>query len=241
MKRILMCAVALAAVASVAVGGGYDSQGFEPATFTPGLLNGQDGWDAYIDANSFGMDPLVVTAPDPVLDTQSVRLEVPDLQGAVSGMSHAVDLTSVVSAGGTVTVSYDIYRQEGTLQNIWWYWFDAGTPSYGLQWDQGPATCPHGWNPGAGSAPTVQGRWANVTMTWDFGAGLAYSWYDGALVDDGIECSGFSTLTGWAIELSHDAADGSGADVAWIDNFYITPEPTSAILLALGALILRRR
>ncbi|MBN2446865.1 MAG: hypothetical protein JXO22_09075, partial [Phycisphaerae bacterium] len=118
MKRILVWTVATIATAAIAVAGGYDSQGFEPSTFVPGLLNGQDGWVAYTDG-ALGMDPLVVTTPDPVIGTQAVRLEVPDVQGAMSGMDHAVDLTSVVNAGGTVTVSYDIFRQEGALQNIW--------------------------------------------------------------------------------------------------------------------------
>jgi hypothetical protein len=242
MKKYVVWAVAVVAIAGIAVAGGYDSQGFEPPTFMTGALNGQDGWEAGFQGD--GIEPMVVTAPDPVIGTQAVRLEVTNNQGSVSWMQHAVDLTSVVSSGGTVEVSYDVYRQlnsEGKLQNIWWYWYDAGTPSYGLQWDQGPGTYPHGWNPGAGSAPTVLGRYANVRMVWDFGTNLAYSWYDGVQIDNGIPITDFTTLTGWAIYLGHESDTGTGADVAWIDNFYITPEPASALLFGLAALILRRR
>ncbi len=35
------------------------------------------------------------------------------------------------------------------------------------------------------------------------------------------DSKGIDALTGWAIELWHDEATGSGPDVAWIDNFKI--------------------
>jgi len=247
MKNRLIVCVAVLSTAGVVVASPYDSQGFEPPTFMPGLLNGQDGWNAGADAP--GMDPLVVTAPDPVYGEQAVRLEVPDTQGATSWMEHAADLTSVIGSGGTVVISFDVYRQlntEGSVQNLWWWLWDAGTPTYGLQWDQGPSTLPYGWNPNAGSAATILGRYANVTMEYDFGTMTCSSWYDGALVDDHIPINPngddpITTITGFTIYLAHEAADGTGGDVAWIDNFSMTPEPTSILLLAVGALAFRRR
>lgn len=222
----------------------YDSNGFESPGITLGPLAGQDGWTG--GGGGGGIAPTVVTAPDPVLGQQAVRLEVGDTQGDASSMDHAINLPSI--ANQIVTVSYDIYRTgDNWASNLWWWWWDAGEPTYGLQWDAGVGnpgqTLPHGWNPGAASAPTITGRYANVTMVWDFQQMKAFSWYDGAVVDSGIPITNITALTGWTIQLGHDEATGSGPEVVWIDNFVITavPEPATLGLLALGGLLLVRR
>lgn len=241
--KVLTSAVVLLATAGVAMAAGYDSLGFE--SFMLGGLDGQDGWVAT--ATAGGIAPQVVTAPDPVLGEKAVRLEVGDTQGDASYMEHAFIPADLIAAGYTnLVVSYDIYRQTNSLgktQNLWWWLWDAGTPTYGLQWDNG-GTLPHGWNPGAGTAATVYGRYANVTMEWDLVAMKAYSWYDGVMVDNGLDITDITALTGWGINFAHESDTGTGGDVAWIDNFQAiaTPEPASLALLALGGLaVLRRR
>lgn len=238
MKATIRAVVALVALSSVAFAAGYDSQGFE--FFSLGALNGQDGWTA--GQSGSGAAPAVVTAPHPVLGQQAVKLEVADVQGDTSWMEHGFVPADLIAAGYTnLVVSYDIHRHDGPKQNMWWWLWDAGEPTYGLQWDIG-GTLPHGWNPGAGSATTVTGRYANVTMEWDLVTMKAYSWYDGSVVDNGIPITNLTSLTGWAIWLTHDAGNGSGGDVAYIDNFaaVATPEPASLLLALLGTLLRRR-
>lgn len=218
----------------------YDSNGFEG--FAVADLNGQDGWIAW--ESNGGTVPQVVTAPFPVLGTKAVLLQVPDQQGSTSEIEHPIP--TVIPDGQTIiTVSFDIYRQTSHWppwpQNLWWWWRDTGEPTYGLQWDaagnQPFQTLPHGWNPGAGSTPTIFNGYANIKMVWDFSTMQAYSWYNGVLVDNGIPITNISTLSSWGIGLSHDAATGTGWDTAWIDNFVITsnPVPVPASLLLLGS------
>jgi hypothetical protein len=243
-KQILVLTAVLAAMSLAGSAWAvtlYDSNGFEPPTFALGALAGQDGWTG--SGGGGGAVPLVVTVPSPVIGLQAVCLEVPDLQGATSVMDHVIPALNL--AGAVVTVSFDVYRPAPApgnyAQNLWWWWWDAGEPTYGLQWDQGGGlTLPNGWNPGAGQAATVYGRYANVTMVWDFTQMKAYSWYDGAIVDNGIPIANIARLTGWTISLSHDSATGTGGSLAYIDNFSITvvPEPASWVLLALGGLLL---
>jgi hypothetical protein len=245
MKHCLALGAALLLAVSASADIVYDSNGFEDPPFVLGPLNGQDGW--YGEGGGGGIEPMVVTHPDPVIGDQAVRLEVPDEGGAYSYMDMAIP--DILAQGYTqVTVSFDIYRQtDDWISNLWWWWFDAGTPTYGLQWDEGQgyphpgATYPFGWD-GVGT-PTILDRYVTLEMIWDFDAGVATGYYDGNLVTT-VGISDIETLTGWAIQLGHDEDTGSGPDVAWIDNFAITaiPEPASLALLGLGlATLLRRR
>jgi len=238
--RFVVVVAAVLAASGLALAQGYNSYGFE--AFTLGALDGQDGWSGTQALD--GIAPQVVTSPDPVLGTKAVRLEVTGTQGSVSEMSHGFSPTDLISAGYTdLVVSFDIYRTgDGSHdQNLWWWLWDAGEPTYGLQWDM-DGTAPHGWNPGAGSANTVFGRYATLRMEWDLVNHKAYSWYDGNLVDNGIPITNVTSLTGWAIHFGHEADSSAYGDVAYIDNFsaIATPEPAALGLLALGLLIRRR-
>ncbi len=214
----------------------YDSFGFEPQTFVPGPLVGQDGWSA--GAGGGGFAPAVVTAPDPVVGTQSVRLEVPDLQGAFSWMTRRIAPVAP-GPGVIVSVQFDVYRLDQLNQNLWWWWTEAGDPTYGLQWDIG-GTRPFGFN--GTEVPTVKGAWTTILLEWNLETMLANSWYDGVPVDVNYPISGITSLSEWTFYLSHDAATGSGADTAWIDNFciHVVPEPAALVLVGLGVLLRRR-
>lgn len=220
----------------------YDAQGFERPAFVPGALNGQDFWTG--GSLGGGTDPVVVTAPDPVLGEQAVRLEAGDSLEDLSLMEQTITLPSL--AGQIVTVSFDIYRPTPVAgqaaQDLWWFWVDNGEPAGGLQWDGG-ATLPFGGSLNTGAAVTIFDQYANVTMQWDFQQMKASSWYNGVLVDDGFPISGITALTAWDILLSNDAGDGTGTSVAYIDNLIITavPEPATLTALAVGALALLRR
>lgn len=236
----------------------YSTFGFEPGVdptmmtpdFTQTWLNGQGNWPQATGpwaGNSSGGGTAPIVVLDPLgSGSQCVELNIGDTQGDVSSMD--IGIKDPLAAGyRTITVSYDILRMSGPLQNLWWWWWDAGTPTYGIQWDGSRATHPFGWNPGAGSAPTVVGQWANLTQTWDFTTMTTSSWYNGVLVDNAIPMPGdITTLTGWTIYFGHDSGTGTGSDVAFIDNFVIMvdnliPEPGMLLLAGLGLLALLHR
>jgi hypothetical protein len=218
----------------------FDSNGFESPDYTIGFLAGQNGFTS--NATGGGSAPEVVIGPDSAVAHQAVRLQVPDLQGATSGWELPV--ADLVAAGYTqVTVSFDIYRQmDAWSSNLWWYWFDNGSPTYGLQWDQGSGTSGTYAFEFNNGVPTVYDQWATLSMTWDFSTGTATATYNGAPAGT-TSISGITSLTGWGLYLGHDEGAGSGSEVAWIDNFVITgvPEPATLILLAVGMLALPKR
>ncbi|MBN1918528.1 MAG: PEP-CTERM sorting domain-containing protein [Verrucomicrobia bacterium] len=260
MKKLVLILMVLAIPALASAGTTwYDTFGFEPGVdptmmtpdFTLTPLNGQGNWPqaagpwAGVGNGPGGVTPMVVFDPL-ALQGQCVELNVGDTQGDQSGMD--IGINDPLAAGyQVVTVSFDILRLQPATQNLWWYWWDAGTPTYGLQWDLAQATLPFGWNPGAGQAPNVVGTWANLTMTWDFTTMTTSSWYNGVAVDVNIPMPGdITTLTGWGIWLQHDNDSGKGSDVVWIDNFAITvdaqiPEPSMFLLAGFGLLPLLRR
>ena len=88
---------------------------------------------------------------------------------------------------------------------MFWSWTDdqdnglrpaiAESPTWGAQWDANQQTYPFGWFDPYDSyhANTVYGRYATVTMTWDFTDftvpgtfGMADAFYDGSGVALGI-------------------------------------------------------
>lgn len=183
------------------------------------LSIGQDGWYGW--TRDSGVAPMVVTSPDPTEGGQSARFEVIDLFQSQSGMWRPMPKLAL-STIETVTLNFDIYREENPwLSNLWWRGF-GGTPSYGLQWDQPVGTVgqtmPFGFNANAQSVPSITGRWVNLTLVWDLVHGTASSWYDGQLVDHDYPISGFGGGLEVDIWLSHDENAGSGPEVAWIDN-----------------------
>lgn len=217
--------------------------GFED--YALGGLNGQFGWVG--SQGGSGTAPTVISSADgPTQGNQAVLLEVTNTQGDASEMDRT--FSDLIAQGYKhLFVSYDIYRVvDGPDQNLWWWLPDAGEPTYGLQWDIG-GTAPHGWNTGAGSATTIFGQYATVAMEWDLETNLAYSWYDGAVVDNGIPVKDIATITGWTIYFAHEASTNDVGDKAYIDNFKIMaakPVPEPATMVAVGAgllLALKRR
>jgi hypothetical protein len=160
-----------------------------------------------------------------VLGGKAVRLEVPDLQPAWSGMQH--DFQDLRGAGYTrVTVEYDVYREASLWSsNLWWYWYDTGDPTYGLMWDVAQAAYaevwPWGFDHANAATPVVFDQWKTLRMTWDFTTNQATGSY-GSVTFPGAPISDIATLTGWGMYLGHDEGTGSGGEVVWIDNFKVT-------------------
>ena len=210
--------------------------GFEPPTYVLGALVPQDGW---VQQNQVGSGAAtVVAAPDPVMGTQSLRLDAPS---TVLGVSDAI-IVSQPQAGGAVNhlvLSFYVYREEGTQylpytkdyapgdypftwsNNLWWY---SGDPwgNGGGQWDISNNTWPWAWN---GNIPTVTARYAQVVIYLNFVTHLECSWYDGKLVDSYVAFDPNGLLwsdTWFDYAQTQPFLDGDYGKPAHIDNVCVS-------------------
>ncbi len=222
-RTIFAASVAAFLVAPVSADDIFNSNGFEASDYALGPLNAQQNW--YGEPGLGGHEPMIVDTAGRTIDAQALMFEVDDVATDYSYAEIAFD--DIVFAGyKTVTVSFDVYREnDGWSSNLWWWWFDEGTPTYGLQWDEANGapggTYPFGWVDGASGVPTIQDQYTNVEMTWDLENGAAECYYNGEFVC-AINILDITALTGWAFQLAHDEADGSGPDTCYVDNFVIS-------------------
>ena len=220
----------------------FDSGGFEGYGLGP--IAGQFGWWgaglAFGPGPLPGDDPQIVTLAD---GNRVLKLRVPDSQGAYSGVT--VQWTPPEPPeNNPVTVEFDIRRtRDMWVSNLWWNWMmPTGDQPGGLQWDSGTGnsvTLPFGF--GGPGTPTVYGRFAHLSMTWDFVVGQAWATYDGVPLGP-FAFSPTALPRGFEIDLLHDEATGRGPDTVYIDNFRVTtvPEPAAGWALILSGLARRR-
>ncbi|MFH0726096.1 MAG: PEP-CTERM sorting domain-containing protein [Pseudomonadota bacterium] len=166
-----------------------------------------------------------------------LQFQVADNWGDGSWAYVLFNTPVTIAAHESITVSFDIFRaNDGWMENLWWSWDvdveeDYIDPVYGLQWDvAGPNTSsiyPFGWGDDYSFTPTIINEWTTIELTWNFEAETVSSSYgpQGDLLtpvdtDQPLNETG-TMLYGWWLILSHDAATGTGPEIAWIDNLFI--------------------
>ncbi len=198
-------------------------------------------------AHAAGVMPAIATDPQ---GDKAIRLEVGTVLGDMSWIWLPFESALDTGQHPVVTVSFDVYRYDyagsssatNWNHNLFWAWTDENdealvpttepgfpkpsSPTWGAQWDVSAETYPFGWYApyDALTAGTAFGRYANVTLIWDFAGGKASASYDGKAVatDVPIDVPLGGLLMGWDITLHHGADTGYGPDVVWIDNFVIS-------------------
>ena len=255
----LVCALGMlltALTASSARAQLISSVSFEPPAFTPGELEGQDGWTTYIPNGPVTGASLIQTAV--AKGTQALKIDTSSLG------SNPNDPTDVYSyfyklglnydaTGKKVTVTYDINIQPRS---------DAGNPPdrstffLGLFGTTGAAQTFVGvdnngdiyYNDAAGGASfalanaiTETSGWNTIGYTADFATGKVSISLNGTVLpiaDAVIDPSAGTTIADFDI-----VALPSGFDQAVFDNIVVqAPEPGTFALMGVGALgLLRRR
>lgn len=95
MRPITLLILLTAALAAIPVAGQPTySTGFEPPTFTPGDVYGQDGWGH---ASNSPTEGLIVAAPAPVMGTQSLQIQTRETD--FFGVTHHLSSAKIDPAG----------------------------------------------------------------------------------------------------------------------------------------------
>jgi hypothetical protein len=213
--------------------------GFEPSEgFTPGNINGQVGWSVVVDPDPTaflttqnGGTATVVGAPNPVEGTQALKLTAIHTD-PLDALQDKVFIKHNVSTANLqwVIVEFDIWRQQPIGNNdLFWYSADLLNPEVwsGAQWDSGSVTTPM-WN---GSVPTIQNRYARVSVLTDFANQKYWTWYDGQMIDNGAAWNSNGVLTFRDLELFYWSTvpflAGDTGVPAYVDNVRVGWKTTS--------------
>ncbi|MEW6197438.1 MAG: hypothetical protein AB1601_02070 [Planctomycetota bacterium] len=187
--------------------------GFEPPKYEPGIVQGQHGWMGNAE---------VVTAPHPVIQTQSLKQD----KGALRQVDPPIDVTRVewhwyfdgntyVPAGPSQLFGTSVFalarRGDSHL------WFDSGHGGIDLGFD----------------------------MPWDrwvpFRVEINPATYDAMLYMDGVPIYGFEAELGnQVVALIAGGANGF-ENTMYLDEIRLVPEPAGILLAAVGAVAACRR
>jgi hypothetical protein len=233
--------------------------GFEPPTFAPGLLHGQDGWYVF---DGISLNAATVSPGLPRSGVQSMRFDAAQLENfpGIGNVGFAVqDLVYDPLAAGTrfVDLAADIHvvRPDGVCP-VAFPLGDPGSCAIGIALD-GPGYLPLAvitLNIGAGAVMARNldaiaalgpayafGEWAHLRARFDFQDRTMRGYFNGAFFGAvpftaGVDASVVAIDIGLGV-LTPSRVAGL---VVHIDNLSVTavPEPRGAAVLAAGLLAL---
>lgn len=230
MRKLLILAVAMCIPVLAQAQVLFDTGGFEPATYSIGVLAGQDGWVA--DNSGASPDPEIIADPTGGGMGQVLQLDPTTDQGGWVGVFHSFG----PSAGPVVVIEWDQYRVD-TGDNFWYADSVAFDGWWGIEWDQAGTASPQTFDTGV--ALTLD-QWQHVTFTLDLVAQTA------AVDVDGTSMTSPNPMTDASIggiDLEVEPTDVTGDGPVYLDNLVVTqvPEPTVLVLGAIGLLLTMRR
>lgn len=268
MKRLLPLAIlAFAAVSQAQVN--YSS-GFEPSTYAPGLLGGQDGWVAGSGGTSLGA-PGVVGSPSPVFaGSQSVQLQGTTTGATFWSTGHAFAAGAPSTNTNLLTASAQIWVDTlaagvdryfgigfGTAGTATSGFIGVGLGGSGLRGNGGSYASYNGTATGTLQARTVNdflGRWVGVSFTADRSLttnNVVFQFTNlgtsgGSATETFTKSVNFGTTNLTTVQLFADwDATSTNAGSAFFDNVSFganpVPEPATMAALGIGAVALLRR
>ncbi len=226
---------AVLAAASVALAASFSTD-FEGYALGP--VAGQDGW--VLDNSGAGaVDPVIAADPTGGGHGKVLQIDPNDfnVEGGWSGAFRGVG--DLIAEGVTAfSVSWDQWRT-GLGDNVWFAEDISFGGWWGLEWDQDQHIHAIS-NFGAPDTALTAQVWQNVRFDFDAVAGTVTGFLDGVSYGTATGQT-FATFRGIDLENEGSPADGGLNGPNYIDNVSVTPEPASLLLLAVAAVVLRRR
>jgi len=228
----------VAAVSVTSAANVYDAGGFEG--FATADLDGQFGWVGSV--GSGGYNPAIIELDEgsgKVLKLSTPIPRDPDGSGNYRRESIAtVSFAEQVNAAYPVTLKFDIWLPD-SFQNV--YFNQGSGTNFAQTINAGKWIRVFGDGNRTDGGPFPTSQWVSVEMTWDYAANLRTSKVNGVALDTDLAYASAESFTQFNIRVVTDNRPGGPEALAYIDNFVVTPEPTSLLLLGLTGLLLRRR
>jgi hypothetical protein len=234
---IAIAAAALAAIAPAASGATVFSTGFEPATFAPGNVIGQDGWQPIPNATG----PAEIQTATVKSGDQAVRTSG---TGTSSYVTHPL-YSPVAEQIATIEV---VYLQTGSpLQaSIGVYGGENGSQFIAQLGHCGNGFFLGNTNSAVDLAGFTNNAWHHLVLTLDFDAHTMTGHADGNLVGTiPINNAVYPTFLSY-VAVGTYGSGTTGTD-SYFDNVSVsslstsTPEPATLAASSLATLLLRRR
>lgn len=228
---------------------------FEPPTFVPGLLQGQDGWSAFADS----VDAATVSTDLPRSGVQSLKIDwaslnfSPDIGGSFGLYGRILPYDPLGSGTPLIEVSADInVPVSAAACAIAIILGDASFAAFAginLEIDNGHIVLINDDIVSVERPGYTFGEWAHLQALFDFQNRTVGGFFNGEFFGEIPFTSGIGDTIG-AIAIAAGGPFPPPELVAHVDNVAITattvPEPTTGILLstgilAVGAVSVRRR